>query len=45
VLLLDAGATAAQGLAVAVTLRAVTLLVSLVGGLIFLLERDARAPR
>jgi uncharacterized protein (TIRG00374 family) len=44
VLLLDAGASAAEGLAVAVTLRAVTMAVSLVGGLLFLLQRHDRRP-
>jgi uncharacterized membrane protein YbhN (UPF0104 family) len=43
VLLMDAGATAAEGLAVALTLRAVTMLVSLVGGLLFLQQRFGHA--
>jgi glucose uptake protein GlcU len=40
---MDAGATAAEGLAVALTLRAVTMLVSLVGGLLFLQQRFGHA--
>jgi glucose uptake protein GlcU len=40
VLLLDAGATAAEGLAVALTLRAATMSVSLLGGLLFLRWRQ-----
>jgi uncharacterized protein (TIRG00374 family) len=42
ILLLGAGATAAEGLAVAITLRSVAMLDSLIGGLLFLLHRDAR---
>jgi uncharacterized protein (TIRG00374 family) len=42
VLLLDAGATAAEGLAVALTLRAATMSVSLLGGLLFLRWRVRR---
>jgi glycosyltransferase 2 family protein len=45
VLLLDAGATAAEGFAVAVTLRAVTMVVSLIGGLLFLMQRSGAAGR
>jgi hypothetical protein len=37
-----AGASAAEGLAVGLTIRAVTLCVSLVGGLVFLYERHDR---
>jgi uncharacterized protein (TIRG00374 family) len=44
VLLVDAGATMAEGLAVGLTLRAVTLVVSLVGGLLFVQQRFAHAP-
>jgi uncharacterized protein (TIRG00374 family) len=39
VLLIDAGATPAEGLAVALTLRAVSWVTSLVGGVLFLFER------
>lgn len=39
ILLAEIGAVAAQGLAVALTLRAVTMLFSLCGGLFFLLEK------
>jgi glycosyltransferase 2 family protein len=42
VLLLDAGATAAEGLAVALTLRAATMSISLLGGLLFLRWRVRR---
>lgn len=40
VLLIDAGATAAQGLAVALTLRAASWITALVGGVLFLLQRS-----
>jgi glucose uptake protein GlcU len=43
VLLVDAGATIAEGLAVALTMRAVTMAVSVVGGLLFLQQRLAPA--
>lgn len=39
VLLIDAGATAAEGLAVALTLRAVSWITALVGGVLFLAQR------
>ena len=45
VLLIDAGASAAEGLAVGLTIRAVTLCISLIGGLVFLYERhDRKVP-
>ena len=40
VLLIDAGATAAEGLAVALTLRAVSWITALAGGILFLLQRS-----
>jgi uncharacterized membrane protein YbhN (UPF0104 family) len=40
VLLIDAGATSAEGLAVALTLRAVSWITALVGGGLFLFERS-----
>jgi uncharacterized protein (TIRG00374 family) len=43
VLLVDAGATMAEGLAVALTLRAMSLAVSLVGGVLFLQQRLGHA--
>lgn len=42
ILLADAGATAAEGLAVALTLRAFTLAVSLIGGVLFLYQRQTQ---
>jgi uncharacterized protein (TIRG00374 family) len=39
ILLIDAGATAAEGFAVAIILRVVTLVISFCGGLLFLYER------
>lgn len=45
ILLVDAGASAAEGLAVGLTIRAVTLCISLIGGLLFLYERhDRKVP-
>jgi uncharacterized membrane protein YbhN (UPF0104 family) len=44
VLLLDAGATAAEGLAVALTLRAVVMAISVFGGLLFLQQRFSLDP-
>jgi uncharacterized protein (TIRG00374 family) len=45
ILLIDAGASAAEGLAVGLTIRAVNLCVSLIGGLLFLSERhDPKVP-
>jgi uncharacterized protein (TIRG00374 family) len=44
VLLLEAGATAAEGLAVALTIRGVTLVIALAGGVLFLRWRTARPP-
>ena len=41
VLLVGAGATAAQGFAVALTLRAVSMVSSLVGGILFLFEKQS----
>lgn len=40
VLLIDAGATAAEGLAVALTLRAASWITALVGGVLFLVQRS-----
>jgi uncharacterized protein (TIRG00374 family) len=40
VLLINAGASSAEGLAVALTLRAITLAVSLIGGILFLCQRE-----
>lgn len=40
-LLVDAGATAAEGLAVALTLRAITLVVSLIGGILLLFQKQS----
>jgi len=40
VLLADAGATAAEGLAVALSIRVITLCVSLLGGLLFLMDKQ-----
>lgn len=42
ILLANAGATAAEGLAVALTLRAVALVVSLIGGLLFLYQQQTQ---
>jgi uncharacterized protein (TIRG00374 family) len=42
ILLADAGATAAEGLAVALTLRAFTLAVSLIGGVLLLYKRQTQ---
>jgi uncharacterized membrane protein YbhN (UPF0104 family) len=42
ILLVDAGASAAEGLAVGLTIRAVTLCISLIGGLLFFYERHDR---
>jgi uncharacterized membrane protein YbhN (UPF0104 family) len=44
VLLLSAGATAAEGLAVGLTIRFVTMGISLIGGLLFLRWRSAPPP-
>ena len=44
VLLLSAGATAAEGLAVGLTIRFVTMGISLLGGLLFLRWRSAPSP-
>jgi uncharacterized protein (TIRG00374 family) len=43
ILLADAGATAAQGLAVALTLRAMALAISLIGGVLFLYQRQTQS--
>jgi len=45
VLLVSAGASTAEGLAVALTLRAVTLVVSLFGGLLFLYYKDKKLTK
>jgi uncharacterized protein (TIRG00374 family) len=42
ILLADAGATAAEGLAVALTLRAMALSISLIGGILFLYQRQTQ---